>query len=452
MKLKLYKILGIFLVLSMFTVSCEQWIDSEMNEDPDALTDVSMKSLITNSQLSLFFVVGDADMTGYTGSWTQHLRGSDRQFLAIFNYNITPTDLNNLWSGMYEDNLEILQIVKEKATERSSPHYSGVAKVLEAVTLGYLTDFFGAIPYSDAFKGLEGNFQPEYDSQEQIYGTINTLLTEAISELNTPAGENEIALSGDMVYENDVDKWIKIAHSLRARYNMHLTEIDGIDFGGVITDLNNGISTNSEDFQLPFMSDLAHANPMHQFINERSGYISDNDFFQNFIEGDPRQSELFYVTSEGETGFWYSATSPVALMEYAEAMYLKAEAQYRNNNEDGARESLKTAIDASLLKLGVEDETWQDSVETAIDGYSGEALMEEIMEQKYIHMFSNPPIAYVDFRRTGYPDELTPQVGNEFPDRFPYPSDEIELNNNVSNEDWGSIFNNLWMDPNDEEK
>ncbi|MEF8812178.1 MAG: SusD/RagB family nutrient-binding outer membrane lipoprotein [Bacteroidales bacterium] len=446
-KIKLYKILGLILVLSMFAVSCEEWIDPELNEDPDALTDVSMKSLLPNTQLSLFFVVGDADMTGYTGSWTQHLRGADRQFNAVYNYNVTPTDMNNLWSGMYEDNLEGLQLIKEKAAEQSSPHYAGVAKVLEAVSLGYLTDFFGDIPYSDAFKGEAGNYQPEYDSQEEIYNTINTLLTEAISDLE--AEENQIPLEGDMIYGGDVEMWIKAAHSLRARYNMHLTEKGGVDFDNVISDLNNGISSNSEDLQLPFMEDLAHANPMHQFINERSGYIADNDFFQNFIEGDPRQSELYYGTADN-TGFWYHPTSPVAVLENAEALFLKAEAQYRNDEPSLAKESLIDAIDASLAKLGVEDETWQDSVETAIDGYSGEALMEEIMEQKYIHMFGNPTIAYVDFRRTGYPVELSPVVGNEFPDRFPYPSDEIELNQNTP--EWKSIYNNLWMNPTDHEK
>jgi len=443
MKMKLYKFFGLILVLSMLTVSCEEWIDPELNEDPDALTDVSMKSLLPNIQLNMAYVIGGADMTGYAGAWTQQLRGADRQFLAIYNYNIGPTDLNNLWDSMYEDNLEIIQVIKEKAEQENSPHYAGVVKVLEAVSLGYLTDFFGDIPYTDAFKGLEGNFQPEYDSQEQIYNTINTLLTEAITDLQ--ASENEVPLEGDPIYGGNVDLWLKAAHSLRARYNMHLTQRGNVDYDGVVTDLNNGLSANSEDLQLPFMEDLAHANPMHQFVTGRTGYIVDNDVFQNMIEDDPRSSELFYGTESGPWGFWYQANSPVPFIEYAEAMYLKAEAQYRNSNPTGARASLKDAIDASINKLGVTGGTWQDSVETAIDSYTGVVLLEEIMEQKYIHMFGNTPIAYIDFRRTGYPNELAPVVGNEFPDRFPYPSDEIELNQNTP--DYKSIFNNLWSNP-----
>ncbi|MFO8234900.1 MAG: SusD/RagB family nutrient-binding outer membrane lipoprotein [Bacteroidales bacterium] len=441
MKIKIYKILGMLLVFSMFTLSCEEWIDPELNEDPNSLTDVTISSLLPNSQLALFFVMGDADMKGYTGAWSQHLEGSDRQFQAVQNYNITPTDLDNLWSNMYENNLEGLQLIKEKAEENSSPHYAGVAKVLEAVSLEMLTNYFGALAYSDAFKGEEGNFQPEYDSQEEIYSTIQTLLNEAISDLESA---NEVPLEGDMVYENNIDQWIKVAHSLRARVHMHFTIRGGVDFDNVIADINSGVSSNADDFQLPFQDDLARANPMVQFLDEREGYITDNNFFQNFIEGDPRSEELYYVPDEGEEpGFWYKEDSPVALLEYAEMLYLKAEAHYRNDEPTEAQGTLKDAIDASLTKLGVEDQTWQDSVETAIDGYTGEALLKEIMEQKYIHMFSNPPVAYCDFRRTEYPEALTPVEGSEFPERFPYPQDEINYNKNTP--DHGSIFNTLWI-------
>jgi hypothetical protein len=178
----------------------------------------------------------------------------------------------------------------------------------------------------------------------------------------------------------------------------------------------------------------------------------DNDFFQNFIDGDPRKPKLYLGSASGPWGFWYQASSPVMFMDYPECMFLKAEAQHRDGNASGARASLKTAIEASLEKLGVEGGSWWTSKSAEIDAASGADLLELIMEQKYIHDFGNPPIAYVDFRRTGYPDELlaNPNVGSEFPDRYPFPTDEIELNQNTP--DWTTIYDNLWIDPNDEEK
>jgi len=453
MHIKLYKLLALILVLSMVSLSsCDEWIDPELNEDPDALTDVSMKSLLANSQFAFFFVMGDADMRGYSACWTKHLRGADRQFLAVYNYNIGPGDMNNMWDSFYEDDLEDLQLLKEKADQNNSPHYTGVAKVMEAASLGALTDYIGPLPYSDAFQGQEGNFQPEWDSQEQIYNTINTLLTEAIGHLETPAGQNQVPLAGDIIYQGNVDQWIKLAYSLRARYNMHLTMRGEADPAQAVSDLNNGLSSLDDDFQMPWESSLSKANPMHQFVTGRTGYMVDNEFFQNMITGDPRKPELFYGDEDGPWGFWYQASSPVMFMDYPEALFLKAEAQYRNNNPTGARASLKAAIQASLNKLGVEGGSWYDNMSATIDGASGDALLELIMEQKYVHDFGNPPNAYVDFRRTGYPDELfshpnagTPPV--DFPDRFPLPTDEIELNQNTP--EWTSIYNNLWIFPND---
>jgi hypothetical protein len=453
MNIRLYKILALILVLSVFTLSsCDEWIDTELNEDPDALTDVSMKSLLANSQFAFFFVMGDADMRGYSAAWTKHLRGADRQFLAVYNYNIGPGDMNNMWDSFYEDDLEGLQLLKQKAANQESPHFTGVAKVMEAASLGALTDFIGPLPYSDAFKGESGVFQAEWDSQEEIYNTINTLLTEAISDLGTPAAQNQVPLSGDIIYQGDVDKWIALAHSLRARYNMHLSERGESNYGQAISDLNNGISSLEGDFQMAWETSLAKANPMHQFVRERSGYMVDNDFFQNFIDGDPRKPKLYLGSASGPWGFWYQASSPVMFMDYPECMFLKAEAQHRDGNASGARASLKTAIEASLEKLGVEGGSWWTSKSAEIDAASGADLLELIMEQKYIHDFGNPPIAYVDFRRTGYPDELlaNPNVGSEFPDRYPFPTDEIELNQNTP--DWTTIYDNLWIDPNDEEK
>ncbi len=444
MKIKLYKILGLFLVLSIFTTSCESWIDPDMNDDPNALTDVTMKSVLANTQLSFFFVVGDADWTGYTAAWTQHLRGADRQFSAVDKYSITPTDLNNLWSGMYEDNLEGLQLIKEKAEEQSSPHYSGVAKVMEAASLELLTMYFGDLAYSDAFQGEKGNFQPEYDSQEEIFTQIQTLLDDAITELQTE--KNEIPLQGDMIFNGDTEKWLKVAYSLRARVNMHFTKRANVSYSDVISDLNNGISSNANDFQLFFPDDIARANPMHQFLQERDSYLDDNDFFQNYIAGDPRASVLYYrprTVGADESGFWFQPDSPVAILENAEMLYLKAEAQIRDDDATSARATLKDAIEASLNKYGVMDQGWFNGKKQEIDATGDGDLLEMIMEEKYIHMFGNPVVFYCDFRRTGYPAALQPTSGDRFPERFPYPSDEISYNTNTP--DYGSVFNTLWI-------
>jgi len=90
-----------------------------------------------------------------------------------------------------------------------------------AYLLGITTDHWGDIPYSDAFKGYESDFTPEYDTQEEIYTTIFTLLSEAVTDLN--ATESLFSPdTEDLIYGGDLDKWIKASYALKARFSLHM--------------------------------------------------------------------------------------------------------------------------------------------------------------------------------------------------------------------------------------
>jgi len=440
MKTKFYRInvIALMIITSLFLGSCEKWIDPEINENPDAATDVPMSQLLPAIQLDMAYVVGGADMAGYTSVWMQYIEGSDRQFKTVNGYNMTQTDVNNAWNSLYGGSMMDASILIQKAEENASPHFGGAGKVLMAYLLGTATDLWGDIPYSDAFQGSD-NFTPEYDSQEQIYETILTLLDEAIADLN-PNNENEVPLSSDLIYGSDPAKWQKLAHTLKARYNMHLINAKDVNFGNVISDLNNGIMTHDDAALFFFGTSEAEANPMYQFITQRTGYAIDNTTYQGIMENDPRADVLYYG-DEDDQGFWNSISSPFPVMTLAEALFLKAEAEHRGNSGDPVA-TVEEAINASLGLYGVSDENFVDSTMNEIDQMSGDALLEEIMTQKYRHMFMQPE-AYVDYRRTGYPD-LTPVSGDRLPLRYPYPSDEVDYNGENVPDVPNGIFTPLW--------
>jgi hypothetical protein len=66
---------------------------------------------------------------------------------------------------------------------------------------------------------------------------------------------------------------------------------------------------------------------------------------------------------------------------------------------------------------------------TAKTGLAGAALLEAIMEEKYVALFQNTEV-WNDYRRTCYPN-LTPAAGSFIPARLVYGTDERRANANI---------------------
>ncbi|MFW5657344.1 MAG: SusD/RagB family nutrient-binding outer membrane lipoprotein [Bacteroidota bacterium] len=432
------KIYSLLLILSVLLSSCEEWIDPTINEDPDNPKEVSMGVLLPAIEGSFAYYYGGIDVVGIQCVWMQQFTGSDRQFVAINNYNIRQSDPNNLWNSMYNGvMMDLVQYIeKAENPESLERNAAGVGKVLMAMSLALVTDVWGDVPYSEAFQGSI-NTTPAFDTQESLYTEIDNLLTEAIADLQSD--ENVAGITNDYIYDGNPAMWIKAAHTLRARYAMRLTKVQSVDFDAVIADLNNGILDNAEDMEQPF-DDASSAgyNPLYQFIEQRSGYLSNNPTYDSMLVDDPRQG----IQEWSASGFWTSQGAPVHFTGYGEAMFLLAEAVYRNGDEAAARDTLVTALTASLNKYGVMDADFVAAFETEIASLSGDDLLERIIVEKYKHMLAHPE-PYNDWRRTGYP-ELTPTQGTSIPRRYPYAQDEV--NYNPENVPEVNVFQRVWWD------
>jgi len=117
------------------------------------------------------------------------------------------------------------------------------------------------------------------------------------------------------------------------------------------------------------------------------------------------------------------------LFSFAEISFLKAEAAVRGWGSNAETHYL-AGIQASLEVWGVGDEyaTYITNAEVAFDG-----SLKMVMQQKWIANMFNGDEAYLDWRRTGFPELKSGPLAREevMPLRFIYPSDEI--NNNSEN-------------------
>lgn len=451
------KIVFLLTIMSFLSGSCDKWIDPDVNVDPNNPVDVSMAQLLAPIEVAAAYVVG-GEMARWDCAWMQQITGLQSQAADADIYIINEADVTNAWSwSLYSPAMINAKIMMDKSASAESPHFAGVAKVLMAYLLGVTTDHWGDIPYSDAFKGAEGDCKAEYDTQEEIYATIFNLLDEAVTDLNAPEslfspGEE------DLIYGGDLDKWEKTAYALKARYSLHLEKRKG---SSALTDALNAVAraytSNSDNMTVPFGSAYNNSNPMYQYETERTGYYSANTTLINLLDatGDPRKG-VYFNGDEGSPsgepnldaatiGPGYASTdSPIDLISYSEVKFIESEARFKINPADPlAVETCNEGIKASLMREGVYgDGTWFNANKISASSIS----LETIMIQKYLSSFLQVE-TWTDWRRTGYPslNLATGAVLSQIPRRYPY-CDEERLYNGENMPAGLTITDRVWWD------
>ena len=451
------KIIGVFVVAVLIFSGCKKWIDTEININPDATTDVPMSTILPTIQVNMGYVtVGGNDISRITAIWLQYFQGTARQSQSQADYNLREGDINNQWQSNYAESMMNLKILMDKATG-SNAHYLGIAQVLMANSLGLNTDFWGDIPYTEAFQG-DANLTPIFNTQQEIYGFIQQLLDDAIANFALSAGPVE----GDMMYGGDVSLWTKAAYAFKARYHLHLSKKDPqAAYGGVLANLPFALAGNGEDLEFIFGTVSSEANPLWQFMSER-GDVSMNTYFIDMLllRFDPRlvvyadtnDTGGYSGNGPGETSNAVSApgvavasmNSPIPFISYVECLFMQAEAEYATLAPDATvRATLIAAVTASMEKQGVYSSIYMAAYDSTMQGYSGQLLFGEVMMQKYIALYCQAE-PFTDWRRTGIPQLVSNVPGTEVPRRYPYPTSEITYNPNTPS--YGTIWSRVWWD------
>jgi hypothetical protein len=458
--IKILKV-GLIVVLISFLSSCDKWIDPELNVDPDSPADVPMSLILPAIEQQIGFNLLGNNSALTTNIWMQAYDGVTRQCHTFARYTFNAADIDNYWDNTYTRILMNTKILIDKGEAENSPYNAGIGKVIMAYTLGIMTDLFGDIPYSEALQGSDNVLKPVYDTQEQIYNSIFSLLDAAIADLSKPAADNLVPVASDVIYGNSSAAWLNAARAIKARSKLQLSKVNG---SAAYTDalaLTDAFESIDDDMQVPF--EEGNKNPLFQFMEQRTDARMCS-YFVNLLTAsdDPRLS--FYAALDADGNYTGSdpggefeaaskfgtynsdATSPVVMMSYAELKFIEAEAAFQTNDKARALTAFKDAVAASVLRVTGEANTeWLDANVNNIS--EGSLTLEDIMMQKYIALYSQIQ-PFSDWRRTGYPNNLTLAANatkTEIPRRFPYAQSEIIYNpDNVPSV--GSIIDHVWWD------
>ena len=462
-----FKFIGVLLLVALVLGSCKKWIDTGINTNPDAPVDVPMSSLVPAIEANMAYtLIGGNDYTLVTSQWMQYYMGIARQAQGESNYIWHDGDVDNVWNTAYSGIMMQINILTEKAAKANNLDghftYLGIANVLLAESLGFTTDIWGDVPYSQAFLG-SAQLNPPFDSQQNIYSKILTLLDEAIANLSD---SNAIVVRGDLIYGGDPALWLKAAHGMKARYILHKCKQDDQAFVNALAALSGSLASNDDDMQFAFGTNVGQQNPLYQFMTQRGDIAMHKTFMDMLIlRQDPRKT--IYAGAGADTANPYQGASwgstgetasppglavnspeaPIFFLTYAECLFIKAECEYQINPADPQiKIDIVDGLTASLSKWGVSSAGYIAGYTAYLDTVTN--LYKELMTQKYIALY-NQAETYNDWRRTNNAIGLLPNptisaVQNEIPRRFPYSLGEKSYNSHTpQNVD---MWQRVWWD------
>lgn len=435
----------------------------EINANPDDVTDVSVTPSVLLPGALQATATSIASEWWFIDWWMGHgaRSGSYQSFNEEETYKFTNDFHNTIWTGLYA-NANNYNIMINKAAETGAGTYEAIGRIMKSHAFQILTDVYGNIPYSEAFKGTAAA-TPKYDKAVDIYKGIFADLDAAITLLNDPLAtdpaKNPDITTADLVYGGSATLWKKFANTLRLRMLVHLyngfnvatqTVAPGIDVaaqvGKITTDGYLGAGETA-DLNPGFTG--TKPQPYYRFFNtSEAGQGSQRDWArasEYAIEyyswdGDPRIDKFYTRPGASHAGIVFGtpagagvpigsalstvrgpglspngAGSPAWILTAAESLLIQAEARERNIITTGptAKDLLNAGIVESFTWLGLtatqannyiaNNATYADvdyDAAARVAGYPGGLYT--ILSQKWFALNSVAPYEiWTDYRRTG---------------------------------------------------
>ncbi|MUP41114.1 SusD/RagB family nutrient-binding outer membrane lipoprotein [Christiangramia aestuarii] len=412
------------------------------------------------------------------------------------------TTAAGLWADVYLYALPNIEVIKDKAADAGASHYAAIADILKAMNLGMATDTWDYIPMNEASMGVENLF-PDFNAQEEVYTEVFSLLDAAIADLQGPDDSTVNIGREDLVYQGNIDQWIRAAYTIKARYQLHLVQKGVISPNEVLASLENGFTSNDDDFQI-FYDDRS-INPryaqevlarntgnFHNVLASQIVSMMNGNYYpfeSDALEIDPRLPVFGEIDNSEDTewrgyvsggggvapngepanvqfadgGYYTRVDAPIVVISYAEAQFIKAEAEFLANGGTATStgttpagyEAYLEGIRASMAKYGVNGSDYLD--DPVVDVGADNLMLHHIMKEKYIHNFLNPE-TFVDFRRYDFSEEVftgltireeedgTGDFEGEWFRRATYPSTEVNRNGEVVEQYQESPVTPVWWD------
>lgn len=284
---KLFKNLNwlLAIVLALTLYSCET-TDLDLKTNPNALplpaADASL--LLNGVQVSF------ANMTQNFGTTAAEV--TRLKYMSGRNYNnaYSPSDFDNNWRLAYRNVVKNIRVMNPIAEGKGFKKHLGMGQVMEAFTMITMVDFFGNVPYTEAFN--ETNLNPKLDAGADVYKAALILLDQAIANFAAPSTVLTEP-TNDFYYNKDWAKWTKLANTIKLKIYIQTKLVDPT----AIAKFNAIVASNQyigvgEDFKFQWGTSNSNPDSRHpEYVRNYSPTGVDTGYQANWLLDEMRNKK-----------------------------------------------------------------------------------------------------------------------------------------------------------------
>ncbi|PWJ43847.1 SusD/RagB family nutrient-binding outer membrane lipoprotein [Sediminitomix flava] len=442
-------IISVTCLLSML-VSCDEFY--EVNDDPNKPSQSASKNLLApvlgywakqSFEHGEFVAYITQQVATYGGGDTRRDRWDYLNVNRIGHWRVHYHDV-----GVNASNLIATSV------EEENENYEGIGRVVLALSTLITSDVFGDMPLSEAFVG---NTFPKYDDHQEIYTWVGEELDRAIAALEVAKTQEDqnTPLYNDFIYGGDLDKWIALAHAVKARMLLHyvpnvsapydeiLSEVEMAlsNFETAAYEYTNGAETSLEIMQCQWgpnkakyewdywQNALDASGPTYFFLHNLMGY---DPLTADYVDprlpylmtsrdvldlGDGTTKPAYYGMRSGEGidgtkdndlyPYMYGNyqtrddASQFILME-EELHFIKSEVLFMKGQFNESLAALQEGVSVHMNRAGVPSDEAEAFLRSEKMPQNGTALrLSHIMQQKVVALYLQGEV-WADMRRHGF--------------------------------------------------
>ncbi|RKF04585.1 SusD-like starch-binding protein associating with outer membrane [Tenacibaculum lutimaris] len=403
--------------------SCTKVDFGDINTDPDSPNTAIASSLLAGGQLGFRTIHYGATRPALYVQYVSNAQYEDASVYTTQRYDYAGyyahiTDLNKVIELNSNPDTQIAA-----AAYGDNNNQKAVAMLTKAYYFNFMTDNWGMIPYFDANKGIENQYN-EFDEQLDIYQDLFNQIENALSIINTSTE----GPSGDILFYGDMNKWKLFGNTLMLNMALRLSKKDPT-LGKKYYDkaIQNGvINSNSDNIYFQFTSIYDNLWYDSFVTDNREDEILSKPFVDaligtgsNTAPEDPRLEK--YGSKSQNAGVYvgapygqrnpevkdfsfitddiiYNATAKGYIFTYAQTLLNKAEAAQLNwTTEQTAEEFTNDGIEASMEQWGVNS----SDINTYISNRPAFNGLKTIAYQKWVALFMQGYEPWFDWRKHG---------------------------------------------------
>ena len=446
-----------YIIISLLCLSlwaCEDFVEidppntivtSEVVFDSDETALSAVKGIYNQLYPRAFSSGGENSVTvlaGLSAHTLTNLRVTNLDYIEFKDHALMPDNIRNtaLWSSAYNIiymcNSALEGIRNSSAiNEELAQHLEGEVRFIRAFSFFYLVNLYGEVPLT-LTTNYQLNASLENSSTEAVYEQILLDLELALAQL--PVGYRE----NDRIYAN-----YYAASALMARVYVYLENWQQADFYSTQLINNSDSYALEEDLDDVFLansdeaiwqitprgsgSSMTYTNEggtflFHPVLSSLTRVALSSEFVSNLDTNDLRYqhwvgyhsgTENYYAHKYKDRSSIDNLTEYSMVLRLAEQYLIRAEARARQNDLQGA------IADLNMIK----NRAGIDLLSTSDPAITQQTLLEEILEERKVELFTEWGHRWLDLKRTGSIDDFFEGDSNWETNDMLYPIPENDL-------------------------